>query len=736
MKRLTFCLLTLLIETPAVTYLSWAQTRTATGSISGLVLSAEDSGSLAGANVLLQSTFLGIVTDSRGEFLLRRIPAGKYALAVSMVGYGRKILPDVEVRADSTVYLLIQLSPLPIQTEPMVVTATKHEEGLQEVPASVSVIDAQTIMNRNATTVDDALEYVPGVRMLQNQIDIRGYTGYSQGVGSRVLLLMDDLPLLTGDTGEIVWEAIPVDEIERVEVVKGAGSALYGSSALGGVINIITRDISATPQTSFRAYSGFYDQPFYSQWRWSDKLREMEGLYLSHSQRIDNFSFLAYGGYGADDGYRENDSYHRWNGFAKLEYDFSPFERLMLFSNFVHQREASFYYWRSLDSALVPDAAQEGSHITTTRWNTDFSFRRYVSETFSYTVRGGYFNSFLQYDSSGVLGSASQANVANLEFQGSYDFARSHRLTFGVVGNLDQVNARQFGTHLGIGWAAYFQDEIRIVRPLSMTGGFRYDLQRVLGLPTWNKISPKLGLVYSADSATTFRASLGGGFRAPSIAEMYVNAGTPYLPIVPNPDLKPEQSWSYEIGATHFFSENLMVDCALFQSEFSNLIEAGFDSTGGELRITFSNVSRARVQGGELDMKMDLFNKLLHFDVGYTYSWPIDLTDGTVLRFRSRHLLYSSASLNHKIVSLGVDFRYISKMERLDDVLRLYVVDWDKQVPIEVVDARASVDLSRWGFPVTVGLHVNNLFQYNYVEIPGNLGPIRNYVLSVEGKLK
>ncbi len=735
MKRLTLSLLTLLIEVVALDDPSMAQMRSQTGSISGFVLSAEDSSGLIGANIILQNTFLGTVSGSRGEFFLRRVPAGDYSLTVSIIGYRRKLIPNVRVKEGSTLHLLVELSPLPIQTEAMVVTATKHEEGLQEVPASVSVIDARTIMSRNAATVDDALQYVPGVRMLQNQVDIRGYTGYSRGAGSRVLLLMDGLPLLTGDTGEIVWEAIPVGEIERIEVVKGATSALYGSSALGGVINIITRDIPSTPQTGFRIYSGFYDRPFYSQWVWSDKVRGREGVYLTHSQRVGDLSFLAYGGYGGDDGYRENDSYRKWNGFAKLEYDFSPFERLTLLSNFVHQREATFYYWKSLDSALVPDISQEGSHVTTTRWNTDFSFRKFVSDEFSYVVRGEYFSSFLQYDSAGVPGSSSLANVANFEFQGNYELAHLQRLTFGVVGNLDQVNARQYGSHFGYGSAAYVQDELQVAQPLGVTAGLRYDLQTILGLPSWNRVSPKLGLVFSASPATTLRASIGGGFRAPAIAEMYVNTATS-PPIVPNPDLKPEQSWSYELGVTHFFSESLMLDGALFRSDFSNLIEAGFDSTGGKLRIMFDNVSRARVEGGELDMKLDLFKKLLHFDLGYTYTWPEDLASGTILKFRSRHLLYSSVVLNYKIVSLGFDFRYISKIEKLDEILSLYIVDWDKRVPIEVADARASIDLTRWGFPITLGLHVNNLFQYDYVEIPGNLGPIRNYVLSLEGKLE
>ncbi len=712
----------------------FAQTMHKLGSISGVVVAVNDGKKLAGASVLLEHTVLGTETDAEGKFSLRDIPPGRYALSVLMIGYGRRI-SKVEVKPGSKLEIVIKLSPLPVQIEPVVITATKQEESLMDVPVSVSVVNGTTLMSRNAVTIKDALKYVPGVRLLQNQIDIRGLTGYSQGVGSRVLLLVDGLPMLTGDTGEIIWDAIPVDDVERIEVVKGAASALYGSSALGGVINVITRDIPESPQTSYRLYSGFYNQPYYRQWRWSDKLRGMEGIELGHSQRIGGFGFLASGGYSGDDSFRQNDFSRRWNGFAKLEYDLSTFEQIRVISDIVHERKGDFYYWRSLNDPLQPDPAQEGARSATTTWNSSFIFRDFVNNKLSYVARGIYSSNFLQYDSMGVPGSSSLANTGTIEFQGNWNTTGSQKLTFGLVGNLDKVVANQYGTHFGYGTAAYFQDEILLLRSLKLDIGLRYDAQRIVDLPAWESVSPKLGLVFLAGPATSLRASVGRGFRAPSIAELYVNAGTPYLPIVPNPDLKPERSWSFEVGLTHFFSDNFMLDCALFQSDLSNLIEAGFDSTGGNLRIMFNNVSRARVQGGEIDLKTDLFGRLLRLDIGYTYTWPVNLTTGSVLRFRSRHLLYSSATLRYKMISLGTDFRYISKMMRLDNILQSFIVNWNSQVPIEVVDVRGSIDLAQWRVPLTIGLHVNNLLGYNYVELPGNLGPLRNFVLSIEGRL-
>ncbi len=704
------------------------------GSISGKVLGSEDKSPLIGANIILQGTVLGTVTNAQGEFTIQRIPVGNYTLIVSILGFERKLIHGVEVKSDSQTQLLVELLPRPLQTEAVVVSATKRDQSLEEVPVSVSIIDAKTITERNAVSVDEALRYVSGVNVLQTQVNIRGFSGYSRGIGSRVLLLMDGLPLITGDTGEIIWETISTTQVERIEIVKGAGSALYGSSALGGVINVITREIRETPETRVRLYSGLYDKPFYHEWRWSDKTRFLQGFSVSHSQQVNNFGFLLSGGSAADDGYRENDFFHRWNGFGKMKYDFSPYESMTLSFNLLHQRRGSFFFWKSLREALRPDDSQNGFRITTTRWNANVAFKKFVNEKFFYLAKAVYFTNSLQNDSLGIQGSASRARTLNIELQANYDVSASHLLTFGVVGNVDDITADLYGTHVGVGGAGYVQDEVHFAEPLKITAGFRYDVQRVLGLPVSNQWSPKVGVVLTPSSSTTLRASIGRGFRAPSIGEIYISTGSSVAPVVPNPNLRAEQSWSYEVGGTHLFSENLLLDAALFQSDFSKLIEAGFDTTRNGLVIVFKNVPRARIQGGEVSLKMDWFKKLLHIDLGYTYIWPKDLTDNTILRFRSRHLMYSSAFLNYSFLSFGVDFRYISRMDHVDEILLLFIANGDRRVAARVVDARALIDLGQWRLPFKISAHVNNLFQYNYVELIGNIAPIRNFVFTIEGK--
>ena len=112
---------------------------------------------------------------------------------------------------------------------------------------------------KNTTSLDKLLEQAPSVSIIDGQANIRGGSGWSYGAGSRVLILVDDLPQLTADAGDAKWSFLPVENLEQIEIIKGASSALYGSSAMNGVINIRTAYPKSTPQTRINVFSGFYD---------------------------------------------------------------------------------------------------------------------------------------------------------------------------------------------------------------------------------------------------------------------------------------------------------------------------------------------------------------------------------------------------------------------------------------------------------------------------------------------
>jgi outer membrane receptor protein involved in Fe transport len=283
---------------------------------------------------------------------------------------------------------------------------------------------------------------------------------------------------------------------------------------------------------------------------------------------------------------------------------------------------------------------------------------------------------------------------------------------------------------------------------IKLTAGLRFDWERVSVLKGTARLNPKIGLVYMPDKETSIRASFGSGFRYPAIGELYIESSTNVsaVAVLPNPDLKVESSLSYEVGINRSIGSMMVVDVAAFRNEFENLIEPSvqwkfyrpkpsdpYEKEGAV--IQFDNVTKARIEGVEVDVRVEWWKKWFSTDIGYTYTWPWDVADNVILKFRPRHILYAGGMLSWDRLRASVDFRYLSRIERIDDNLVYFakIINGDARVAIKIVDARASYDLIDLGYPLRVGFNINNLLNYSYVELLGNLGPVRTYYLTVEG---
>jgi iron complex outermembrane receptor protein len=707
-----------------------------TGSIIGKVDDAASLQPLVGANVIIRGTFLGTTTDSSGSFQIRGIGPGQHVAVISMLGYARTSI-QFALPSDAPLKFEVHLAPQEVETQQVVITASRREQSLHDVPVSISTVSAKALSLRIPTTLDDALRYVPGVNMMYDQVNIRGSSGYSRGVGTRVLLLFDGLPYLTGDTGEITWETIPVFQIERIEIVKGAGSALYGSSALGGVINVITKDIPDKPKVGFRLYSGIYSNPGFAEWNWSAKSRFNSGGYVSFSDKVGSLRYLASVARSVDDSYRENDAYHRWDFYVKTIYDLTSRQSLTLVANLNERIHGNYFWWKSLREATKPADSQLNGGVWTNRGNVSIAYKEFVSDKLFYNVKGIYYGNFWRDDSSGRINNVSASHLFYSEVEATYAFNGANILTSGIAANYDRVTSNLFGAHPGVGLAIFAQDEWTVNDGMKLTAGARYDWQRVSVLNSGSQLNPKVGIVYSWDEATSFRASLGTGFRYPAISELYTNVstGVSILNIVPNPNLHAESSVSFEIGVSRAISDRVLLDWALFENDFRDLIEPGVDTTTNPIAIEFANVTRARIRGSEVDLKFNLVDKLLNGELGYTYIDSKDLSTGEVLKFRPRNTLYGSLQLNIEHLTLETDYRYMSRVEAIDENLVRFapITDGDQRVPIKVADLRAFYDLSGVYVPVRLGLTITNMFNYHFVELIGNLSPVRMVSLTLDG---
>jgi outer membrane receptor for ferrienterochelin and colicins len=715
-----------------------AEGRSQHGTVTGVVVDSVGT-PLIGANVVVKGTVLGAMTDVSGTFLIRHVPSGRQTLIATMLGYEK-----AEIAIDSganTARMRIVLRETPILTDEVVVTASRRGQSFDEVPVSIALFEGRQIEQRALIALDQALRYIPGVNMTESQINIRGSSGYSRALGSRVLMLLDGVPMLAGDANEVKHDAVPMYMIERIEVVKGAGSALYGSSALGGVINIITRE-PFEASTRIRVYSGFYGDPQHDEWKWwQHGPRLFHGLDVQHGNARKDFRYLVSGGVRTQQSYRQKDDFIRFNLNGKATWKPTPESQLIGTLNHAYDDHGNWVYWRDINHALM---APEGSDLTerlrSTKTQGTVQYRATLSPAFAQVARLSWYRTAfdMRSDTSDFSmrptdKTQSRADVIGAEWQGTLALQDRQTLVFGVDASSTNVASSTYGDRTAMAGAIYAQNDFAPLEGLNLSTGARFDFSHIAGADAEREINPRLGVSWTPVHGTILRASYGWGFRSASIAERFATASAGGILTKPNPNLRSERSTSYEVGVKQELPIPAVLDAAVFLSDYENLVEPIIDVTDG--RIVFRNITRARISGLEVGLLASLWPQHADLSVGYTFMYPQDRLLGDILKYRPRHLLYVSGSFSFGAASVGIDFRHVSRIEAIDRELELIIRDADQRVGIYVTDVRCAWDFQRQGIPLSATFSIDNLFQYNYTEIVGNIAPIRNFKLTLETAL-
>jgi outer membrane receptor for ferrienterochelin and colicin len=721
------------------------------GRIQGLILDEQNGKGLYGANVLVQGTLLGAASDETGGFTITRLPPGTFTLFVTMIGYESQSIP-ITLQPDVTRTVTIHLIPTVLTQPALVVTATKRRQLIEDAPTTVDILQGEDILKRNPTTLDQVLVNTAGLGIIDGQIELRGSTGFNWAAGSRVMLMLDGHPMINGDTGGIFWEGIPIEEIERVEIVKGAGSALYGSNAMAGMVNIITRSPGPEPRFRYHLNWGFYDEPAYENWRWTDRfltyrIRELkayqlnqslsfEGIDLSYSQKFDRTDLAVTLGHKRSSGYHENGSYSRWNGMIKTSHTFNAQKKWSLLMNYSENDHGEFLQWQSQSSPLTVPGNERGNRILYKNGSILSTFSNAVSHQLAYQIKANWNrtdwkNNFPDNSDFAVtdrLGSEIQIDVLKW----------NHGLTFGAEGIYITTRARIFGNRNSRDGAVYAEDEIKLTPLWTGTIGTRIDIHHIPDLSTDWQISPRAGLVFRPFAGTSLRLSAGRGFRAPSLAEVFSTVNVAGVRVVPNLELtKAERALSAEIGInqiarfprpasviSRWLNPKLIFDAALFANRYSNMIDIDYNDSLKAFQ--FMSLGQARTWGTETKVQLSLIEGGCLIHTGYTWLNHEDVETGKPLPYRSDHRLVTGFELRWKTLLFGMDYRYASRQR---EVVTLFIND--ERVPMHVIDARIQIHWHKMSFSI----EGKNLRNYNYTLRQRFLEPVRHFIFTWRGEI-
>jgi iron complex outermembrane receptor protein len=688
---------------------------------------------LRGATVMLAGTPFGTYADKDGFYRIKSISerVKNYDIIVTLVGY-ESFKTSIDL-TDSISHLDIELKSVFIKTDEIIVSANKRSQSVQEVPISMSVIDKSGIIDRGITKLDDALKYVPGVEVTQDNISIRGTSGFSFGVGTRIAVLLDGFNMVSGDNGDVKFDALPMFNIDRIEIIKGAGSALYGTSALGGVVSLITERPNDDANIKFRAFSGYYTQPRFEQWKYTDNMRLNSGLNGTYSQKFGKLGLIASASYLKDDSYRDYDDRYRWSAFNKLNFEVSDMTTINFMFSGASEDRTDFAYWNSLDSAtFAPTNTNKQIRVISDKYGfftdiqhifDDANFMSFKNSVYYTTYSINISKSLKEYRQS-------DAYTYNSELQFNNKIANNLLFTSGINFINTQTISKTYGDTYQRIYAGYTQSEYSGLKDMIFTLGGRIDLEDAPNIESNIEFSPKFGISYKLLEFTTLRLSAGRGFRSPTVAERFSTVSFNGFEVMPNPLLKPESSWSYEIGGNTTFKitdEIFMIDLSVFNNELYDLIEPSFVSTTSN-KIQFKNVTRARITGLELDVKSYLF-KTIGIESSITFMNPSDVTTNQILNYRSEYLWYSSLRLPYERFEFQLDYRYKSKIKNVDRQLSIIVKDIDARVDLHIVDARISAFIYK---KIKFTLSAKNMLDYYYTEMVGNLAPTRMIMLQID----
>jgi iron complex outermembrane receptor protein len=367
----------------------------------------EDARPVYGANIIVSGTTNGAAADENGYFEIGNINLGTNTLQVSAIGYEKKNI-TISVSQISKPITIVLRSTI-IETDQIIISAGKYEQKREDLTVSTTVINPEYIDKQNFLTFDDMLRTITGVQMNLEQVSIRGSSGYSKGVGARVLVALNGIPLYAGDNGDVVWELIPLTDIERVEIIKGPASSLYGSSAIGGVINIITKNYVKSPVTSLATYYGIYDSPSYDIWKWNESPREFYGMAITHSNSYKNLGYTLSLKKFDNMSYRQNDFNKKYLGYLKLDYEFENGNNLTFFADYLNMNRGNYLYWKDSRNALVPKDEDNGNTVRSSRFFSGLIYRHSFNKYFNAEFKSSFYRT--RFDGYGLSITSSLANL-------------------------------------------------------------------------------------------------------------------------------------------------------------------------------------------------------------------------------------------------------------------------------------------------------------------------------------
>ncbi|MCU0459795.1 MAG: TonB-dependent receptor [Bacteroidales bacterium] len=760
--------------------LAFAAGVSAQGTVTGMVAGGPEGRPLSDVAVILDD-IKGVTTDVNGGFIFEQVPAGSHILEARMLGY-KSQKEKVEVTDGGTVYISFTLEEEFIDAGEVIITANRGSSRIADVPARVTLISSAAIASRPVTTVDEMLSTVPGLIVSRSfgifshksSVTMRGLSGNEQ---ARVLVMIDGVPVNKSDGGSVNWNLLDPAMVDRIEVVKGPASSMYGSNAMGGAINVITRrpegGLSGRVSAGYGTYNTFNGR-------------------LSIGQKLNpgtekGFYYLLNGFYRQSDGYITQSEFDQaanpfivasdmqeYSGSLKAGYNIRKGEFL----------EADFiaYNDRRGTGELVYQPHGNTTDHDTYQFRTRYSVERsrLSADISLFWLKEDYkkVNEYMKDDYTwyNVLSERVDAGILSSV---RWKAGSRHSLTAGAdlkVGSVDAADVYHTSTDIVYNRgrmlsAGFYLQEAFALLPerLTITAGVRYDLStfrdgafyvdtpsaetvfmrniedRDMDNVTWGALSPRLAINYTPSPELRLYASAGRGFR-PSVLDDLCRSGRIRGGFkLANPDAGPEYLTNIEAGGDITLAGRLKASLSAYYSTGKDFLY--YVNTGDSIDMGYglrpilvrTNIPLVEITGAEAELSYPVNSSIfIGAAFGYTCSVisdyrpldsgdPIDLT-GNHLTDVPSTTLSLSARWNNRIVNAGLVARYQGAMWANDQNIFDEVIGSNRYPAYVSVDMKFSrVFLEK----ISVDLGIQNILDTKFYDSKGAVCPGRFITLEL-----
>jgi iron complex outermembrane receptor protein len=620
--------------------------------ITGLVIDSKTKETLVGANVIIKELQRGISTNNDGYFMFENIKNGEYTIVVSFIGYDE--IKEIININNNSIELDIELNSSAVAMEKIIITATRTERRIEDLAGQNEVMESKEIEEFPASSTDNLLQSVANINVNRSwgifsknaSVTMRGLDA-AQGV----LVLYNGVPLNKTAGGSINWNMISPDRIEKIEVIKGPSSALYGNNAMGGVINIITKQSDKAISGDVRIMGGSYatlggkfnlegNQEIKGKklyWGLSGFYRQGDGYVIEPKENRDSTDVEVY--------------LKEYRLGATLGYEFNDKNKIEV--------EYSYYDDKRGDGKQV--YFDNGGYV---KYTTHFVRAKYNGEIGKFKIEAdGYLQDENYYQFTEKVNSDGNYKVSKKD-QISRDYGvwanatrklgKKNWFTFGIDLKQGYMNASDIyltstDTLMREGrvqsYAAFLQDEHRLFNDkFKIIAGLRFDYARFydgnihVGDPTantgfaepltesydnsnWTSISPKLALQYEIIPEIKTYVSVSTGFMPAKLDDLISSRKVSTGFKIANPDLNPQTLTNYEIGFNTRPFKNAQFKTAVYYSvgkDFQYFVETG-NEVDGQREVTRENIAEIEIFGAEFFFQYD-FTKNLTFKTNYTHN--------------------------------------------------------------------------------------------------------------------